>query len=243
MTLKQVIEALLFAANGPLSAKDIRKLLTEAAEVQQDDDTVAMAAVKESEIAKTIEEIGSEIEAERRSYVVEEVAGGFQLATRPEYVAWVRLLYERSRAARLSGPALETLAIIAYRQPVSRAEIEAVRGVSVDAVLATIQERGLVTARGRTDLPGRPLVYETTEFFLEHFGLKSLDELPNAEELRRVPLPKPPASTEGATGEAVLPLSDENRNLETQDRRAGQPDSAAVEPAVEPGSGDRPGEG
>lgn len=242
MTLKQVIEALLFAANGPLSCKDIRKLLTEAAEVQQDDDTVAMASVKEAEIAKVIEQIRSGIEEERRSYVLEEVAGGFQLATRSEYVAWVRLLYERSRVPRLSGPALETLAIIAYRQPVSRAEIEAVRGVSVDAVLTTIQERGLVTARGRADLPGRPLVYETTEFFLEHFGLKSLSELPNAEELRRVPLPKPPASVQG-TAEGVLPLSDENRDFEAPDRRAGQPDSETAEQASESGEGDRPGEG
>ncbi|MCC6352398.1 MAG: SMC-Scp complex subunit ScpB [Verrucomicrobiae bacterium] len=242
MTLKQVIEALLFAANGPLSGKDIRKLLAEAAELQQDDDTVAMASAREAEVTRVIEEIRSEIEAEKRSYVLEELAGGYQLATRPEYVAWVRLLYERSRAPRLSGPALETLAIIAYRQPVSRAEIEAVRGVSVDAVLTTIQERGLVTARGRADLPGRPLVYETTEFFLEHFGLRSLDELPNAEELRRVPLPKPPALQQGSV-DGVLPLSDENRDAEVADRRPGQPDPQAAEQAPEPGSGDRAGEG
>lgn len=243
MTLKQVIEALLFAANGPLSIKDIRRIVTEAAEVQPDDDTMALASVKDAELAKVMEEIRSGIEAERRSYVLEQIGDGFQLATRPEYVAWVRLLYERSRAARLSGPALETLAIIAYRQPVSRAEIEAVRGVSVDAVLATVLERGLVTARGRTDLPGRPLVYETTEFFLEHFGLKSLDELPNAEELRRVPLPKPQMKDAEPAGEAVLPLNDETRDTETQDRHVGQPDIAAVEPTVESGAGDRPGEG
>lgn len=243
MTLKQVIEALLFAANSPLSIKDIRRVLSEAAEVQPDDDTVALSKTKDAEIEKGIEELRSDIEAERRSYVLEQVGDGFQLATRPEYVAWVRLLYERSRAARLSGPALETLAIIAYRQPVSRAEIEAVRGVSVDAVLATILERGLVTARGRTDLPGRPLVYETTDFFLEHFGLKSLDELPNAEELRRIPLPKPPPKAEEPAGEGVLPLNDENRDTETQDRHVGQPDTAAAEPTVESGAGDRPGEG
>lgn len=243
MTLKQVIEALLFAAHGPLSARDIRKLLADAAEVQQDDHTMAIASAKESEIHRLIEELRAEIDGQRRSYMLEEVAGGWQLATRPEYVAWVRLLYERSRAPRLSGPALETLAIIAYRQPVSRAEIEAVRGVSVDAVLTTIQERGLVTARGRADLPGRPLVYETTDFFLEHFGLKSLEELPNAEELKRVPLPRPPGVGPGSAEGGELPLDDETRNIETPDRGTGQPDPEVAEPAAESGAADRAGEG
>jgi segregation and condensation protein B len=103
----------------------------------------------------------------------------------------------------LSGPALETLAIIAYRQPVTRADIEAVRGVAVDGVMQVLLDRGLVKICGRAEMPGRPLLYETTEFFLEHFGLRHVEELPNADELRRVPLPKPeiPAEDPAAAGE------------------------------------------
>jgi segregation and condensation protein B len=243
VTLKQVIEALLFAAQGPLSAKDIRKLLAEAAEIQADDHTLALAQTKEAEVEKVIGAIREEIESERRSYLLEEVAGGFQFATRPEYVGWVRLLYERSRAPRLSGPGMETLAIIAYRQPVSRAEIEAVRGVAVEGVLATLQERGFVSSRGRADLPGRPLVYETTDFFLEHFGLKALSELPNAEELRRVPLPKPAIAGPGAEEGGRLPLEDEGGRTSASDRRTGQPDTGAAEPAAGAGEEDRPSEG
>ena len=93
------------------------------------------------------------------------------------------------KPARLSAPALETLAIIAYRQPITRADVEAVRGVNIDGVLQTLMERGLVKIAGRAEIPGRPLLYETTQFFLDHFGLRSLDELPNVEELRRRDLP------------------------------------------------------
>jgi segregation and condensation protein B len=96
----------------------------------------------------------------------------------------------------LSGPALETLAIIAYRQPVTRADIEAVRGVAVDGVMQVLLDRSLVRIAGRADQPGRPLLYSTTDYFLEHFGLKSTGELPNATELGRMPLPKAPPAEE-----------------------------------------------
>ena len=101
------------------------------------------------------------------------------------------------KPARLSAPALETLAIIAYRQPITRADVEAVRGVNIDGVLQTLMERGLVKIAGRAEIPGRPLLYETTQFFLDHFGLRNLDELPNAEELRRryLPVGQPVADT------------------------------------------------
>ena len=98
-------------------------------------------------------------------------------------------LFPAPKPARLSAPALETLAIIAYRQPITRADVEAVRGVNIDGVLQTLMERGLVKIVGRAEIPGRPLLYETTQFFLDHFGLRNLDELPNAEELRRRYLP------------------------------------------------------
>jgi segregation and condensation protein B len=117
------------------------------------------------------------------------------LATDPAYARWVAQLFPAPKAARLSAPALETLAIIAYRQPITRADVEAVRGVNIDGVLQNLMERGLVRITGRAEVPGRPLLYETTQFFLDHFGLRNLDELPNAEELKRRYLPTAPLPT------------------------------------------------
>jgi segregation and condensation protein B len=124
-----------------------------------------------------------------RAFQLVEKAEGWQLATDPGLAKWVRQLFPAPKPARLSSPALETLAIIAYRQPITRADVEAVRGVNIDGVLQTLMERGLVKIAGRAEIPGRPLLYETTQFFLDHFGLRNLDELPNAEELRRRYLP------------------------------------------------------
>src|SRR5438045_8713866 len=111
-------------------------------------------------------------------------AEGWHLATDPAYAPWARDRHPEPKPARLSAPALETLAIIAYRQPITRADVEAVRGVNIDGVLQTLLEHGLVRIAGRAEVPGRPLLYETTQFFLAHGGLRNLDELPNVEELR-----------------------------------------------------------
>src|SRR6202011_3270798 len=128
---------------------------------------------------------------------------GWQLVTDPNYGQWVRQLFPGPKPARLSAPALETLAIIAYRQPITRADVEAVRGVTIDGVLQTLMERGLVKISGRAEVPGRPLLYETTQFFLEHFGLRDLDELPNAEELRTRYLPTAPRKEAAAQVESA----------------------------------------
>jgi segregation and condensation protein B len=130
--------------------------------------------------------------AHEHAFQLVEKAQGWQLASDPACVRWVRGLFPGPKPARLTGPALETLAIIAYRQPIIRADVEAVRGVNIDTVLQTLLERGLVRISGRADIPGRPLLYETTQFFLDHFGLRSLDELPNVEELRTRHLPVAP---------------------------------------------------
>ena len=122
--------------------------------------------------------------------MVQGVAGGYQLKTRADYAVWTNRLFDAPKAPRLSQPGLETLAVIAYRQPIGRAEIESVRGVAVDGVLATLLERKVVRVAGRSEQPGRPLLYETTPLFLEMFGLKNLDELPNADELRRFQPPE-----------------------------------------------------
>jgi segregation and condensation protein B len=112
--------------------------------------------------------------------------------SQPEYAPWIKALVgHKSRPPRLSQPALETVAIVAYRQPLTRAEIEQVRGVAVDGVMQTLVERGLIVAVGRAEVVGRPITYGTTPLFLEYFGLRSLDELPAADDLRRVPVNKP----------------------------------------------------
>jgi segregation and condensation protein B len=127
------------------------------------------------------------------SLLVQGVAGGYLLKTRPELAFWTNRLFNAPKAPRLSQPALETLAVIAYRQPIGRAEIESVRGVAVDGVVATLLERKVIRIAGRSEQPGRPLLYETTPLFLELFGLKGLEELPNADELRRLQPPPEPS--------------------------------------------------
>lgn len=164
--VKTVIEALLFASEKPLMLEQIRGVL----------DNLAT-----DEIRKTIEELKSDYESYNRGMRIVEVAGGFQMITAPVFASFLRKLYKGRRVEKLSTPALETLAIIAYKQPVTRLEIESIRNVNVDNMINSFVEKGFVRVAGRKKAPGRPRVYATTRQFLEHFGLKSLDELPKIE--------------------------------------------------------------
>jgi segregation and condensation protein B len=191
MNLNRGIEALLFSAHKPLSTKEIVDVLRNAGA----EDEFALndfANVKPAEVAAAIEQLKIEYIQNEHGFQLVEKAEGWQLTTDPKYARWVRGLFPAPKPARLTSPALETLAIIAYRQPITRADVEAVRGVTIDSVLQTLMERGLVKISGRAEIPGRPLLYETTEFFLGHFGLRNLDELPNVEELRTRHLPAAP---------------------------------------------------
>jgi segregation and condensation protein B len=189
MTLIRVIEALLFSAQKPLSIREIATAIRSA----ENDPAAAgpneFARVRETEVAAALEQLKIDYIEQERAFQLTEKAEGWQLATDPQYAQWVRQLFPAPKPARLSAPALETLAIIAYRQPITRADVEAVRGVNIDGVLQTLIERGLVKIAGRAEIPGRPLLYETTQFFLDHFGLRNLEELPNVEELRKQNLP------------------------------------------------------
>ena len=202
MTLSQVIEALVFSAQKPLSARELVAAIKGAGDA---DELMPneFARVKDAEVAAALEQLKIEYVQQQRAFQLFEKADGWQLATDPAYVQWVRELYPEPKPARLSAPALETLAIIAYRQPITRPDVEAVRGVTIDGVLQNLMERGLVKISGRAEIPGRPLLYETTQFFLDHFGLRNLDELPNVQELRTrylpvAPRPTPPAVNEPA---------------------------------------------
>ena len=191
MTLKQVIEALVFASPKPLLTKEIVSALKAAGNADQTDNQLAIdyAKAKDVEVHAVLLELQTEYVQSARAFRLAEAVNGWTLVTDPAAALWVRQLYPEAKPTKLTGPQLETLAIIAYRQPVTRADIEAVRGVAVDGVMQILLDRSLVKIAGRAEVPGRPLLYTTTEYFLQHFGLKTTDELPNADELRRIQLP------------------------------------------------------
>ena len=197
MNLIRIIEALLFSAQKPLS---ISELVTTIKSAEDGDSPNEFSRVRQPEVAAALEQLKIQYIEQERAFQLTEKAEGWQLATDPKYAQWVRQLFPALKPARLSAPALETLAIIAYRQPITRADVEAVRGVNIDGVLQTLMERGLVKIAGRAEIPGRPLLYETTQFFLDHFGLRNLDELPNVEELRRRDLPESSAAAKATVG-------------------------------------------
>jgi segregation and condensation protein B len=196
VTLKAVVEALLFASQKPLSLKEIAATLTSAAEYFEEGPEAALAKVNEAEITESVRTLQNEYSELGRAFHLVEQVSGWVLVSRIEYQVWVRQLFPEMRPTRLSAPALETLAIIAYRQPITKADVEAIRGVTVDGVMQKLLDAGLVKITGRAEIPGRPLLYVTTQHFMEHFGLKNLDELPNASELRDVALPKAVAPAE-----------------------------------------------
>ena len=173
-----VVEALLFASDGPLEAERIREVL----------DLDSTAAAREQ-----VDALRQRLETEERPLQVVEVGGGFRLVTRPELAPWLVKLARSKTRSRLSRPALETLAIIAYRQPASRPEVDAVRGVNSEGVLDNLLERRMIRIAGRKESPGRPFLYETTREFLVAFGLRDLNDLPKVEGELTVPSLDEPA--------------------------------------------------
>ena len=156
MELKNILESLLFSAQKPLSVKELRDVLALAAGAEDADATSkSLAKVKESDLTEALEQLAREHETAARSYRLACVAGSWQFVTQPDYAPWLRALVGiKIRPSRLSQPALETLAIIAYRQPITRAEVEQIRGVNVDGTMQTLTERGLVEAVGRAEVVG-----------------------------------------------------------------------------------------
>ena len=190
MDLPRIVESLLFATDRPLTPKAIAHALHQAVKISPTPETTAFEKTTIEEVEAAIEQLNTQLTADGSSLMVQGISGGYLLKTRPEFAVWTNKLFEQPKSPRLSQPGLETLAVIAYRQPIGRAEIESVRGVAVDGVVATLLERKVIRVAGRSEQPGRPLLYETTPLFLELFGLKSLDELPNADELRRLQPPE-----------------------------------------------------
>jgi segregation and condensation protein B len=232
--LHRIVEAILFASQKPVSFKELAAIFKGAADAAKENPLVAChAKVKHEEISEAIQKLDAEFLETGRAFEVRESAAGWQLVTRADFAPWLRQLFPENRSAKLSAPALETLAIIAYRQPITRADLEAVRGVAVDGVMQTLLDRGLVRIAGRAEVPGRPLLYDTTQHFMEHFGLKDLDELPNAAELRKVSLPTATPPPEEKPPE--LPFGEEvpaPELLETE--KAVEEALEAAEPTDEP---------
>lgn len=188
--LKRVIEALIFAADAPLTPERIRETLE---------------ACTDEEIARTVETLNAEYEAAGHSFMIRQVAGGYQVTTRPEFGNWIKKLYLGRQKGRLSQAGLESLAIIAFKQPISRVDIAQIRGVNSDGVIGTLLERKLITISGRSEAIGRPLLYSTTPEFLEFFGINDLAELPKPREIEEL------IGKEGMSEEVLQALSSDKQ--------------------------------
>lgn len=181
--LKAILESLLFVSPEPLSVTRLVAVLGD---------------VTKAEVERTLRSLGKDLELEGRGVRLAEIAGGYRLVTKQEYATWIKRLDKAKSAAKLSRSALESLAIIAYKQPIVRSEIEEIRGVETSGVVRTLLERKLVRIVGRKEVPGRPIMYGTTKFFLEHFGLNDLSQLPPLREFKEL----------GEAEQALLPMED-----------------------------------
>jgi len=227
MELKKIVEALIFASEKPISAKELEAVLEDC---------------QEADIKKAISELELDYRTTGRALKTREVAGGYQIVTDPELHQFVAKLYKSRRREKLKGASLETLAIVAYKQPVSRADVEIIRGVSSEGVVSNLLDKALIKIIGRKDTPGRPFVYGTTKEFLIHFGLNSLKELPRLEDFaikqdeafRRME----------EEGKLIIPAegeeNEEPQNITGEDQPAGPEDSLALEPTSPENSGNSP---
>jgi len=195
--LKSVVESLLFMSESSLTLERLGAVL---------------GGVDRGDIRSVVEELQQEYEYQGRGLRVVEVAGAYQMRTPKENADWVKNLF-RGKATRMSRPTLETLAIIAYKQPITRAEIEQIRGVNVDGIVSTLLERQLARLVGRKDIAGKPFLYGTTREFLELFNLKDLTELPTLKEMDEITLPEVPEQD-------VLPLEDAGETVKEDEEKS-----------------------
>ncbi len=237
MQLSAIVEALLIASQNPLPSEEIARLVRARVAEAEDvrvreaeegkeipplpDWLLALTTTSSEQVAEAIGELNLAYQESGRAFTIIERPKGWKLYTKLEYGEFVRQLFPGRKPERMSGPAMETLAIIAYRQPITKAAIEAVRGVACDGMIQKLLDRDLIRIGGRAELPGRPLLYETTDLFFEHFGIRSIDDLPNATELRKVKLPEPQ--------DAAAPAGDSEQQLALG--AVGIPAAAAGDPS------------
>ena len=204
--LTSAIEAVLFIAGNPLSMDRLKSLFEE---VTQEQIEARLASLRQA-----YDDRGAGI-------MLAEIAGGYQLATRPEYAAWLRKFRSVKFSAKLSKPALETLAIIAYKQPITRTEAEMIRGVNIGGIIRNLMERRLVKIVGKKDVPGKPLLYGTTPEFLQYFGLKDLSALPTLKEFQEL-----------EAGEEVMEEVVREEDAEAVEAQASEDSATAGEPTA-----------
>jgi segregation and condensation protein B len=168
-TIESVVEAVLFASDEPISAARLAEI----------------AGINAKQLHKIIDDLNEKYKTGNNAFRIEQIAAGLQMLTLPGYSHWLKKLIRAREDSKLSQPALETLAIIAYKQPIIRADIEAIRGVAAGEMIRNLMYKGLVKITGRAEVLGRPMLYGTTKKFLEVFGLNSLKDLPKAEELKK----------------------------------------------------------
>ena len=169
--LKQIVEALIFASDIPITIEQIKGFIEETTPAQ---------------VRKAIEELNVEYKQSNRAFQIIPVAGGVQMVTRKSYAQWVKRLFKKRMKTKLSQAALETLSVVAFKQPVAKSEIAGIRGVNCDGVMKTLLERNLITISGRGEGPGRPLLYQTTKEFLRYFGVNDITDLPKPRELEEL---------------------------------------------------------
>jgi segregation and condensation protein B len=222
--LKQILGALIFGSNRPLTARELHACVVEVA---GDDAAVSVyAEVEKKHVKEALEELSRDLERHHTGFSLEETAGGFRVRSDARCGRWLKHLL-KAKPQRLSRPALETMAIIAYRQPISKAEIESVRGVSVAHIIKALMEMQLVRIVGRSELPGRPFLYGTTHMFLEHFGLKNLKDL---DKMAPMVLSRQELKNSDAKREPVLAEEEDK----TQELGLDIPETPAPAPAPEP---------
>ena len=169
--IKQIVEALIFASDLPITVEQLKSYIDEATTTQ---------------IKKVIDELNLEYKQANRSIHIVSVAGGYQMVTRESYSPWVKMLFYKRSKAKLSQAALETLSVVAFKQPISKTEVAAIRGVNCDAVVRTLLERKLISITGRGEGQGRPLLFKTTKEFLRYFGVNTISDLPKPREIEEI---------------------------------------------------------
>lgn len=215
--LKAIVENILLAADEPVTVEDVTCTLENGTE---------KAAVR-----AVLDELAEEYRT--RNLQIEEVAGGFQLRTRQEYTEWVRKYLKLDKTAKLSQPSLDTLAIIAYKQPLTRQEVEDIRGVDSSGVIKTLLEKKIIGPAGRKKVPGRPIMYRTTRKFLEYFGLRDLSDLPTLEDFKEDVLEGPDETRDVEAGPADVESAGDAETEAAGDATGEAPSTGGEEPAVQ----------
>lgn len=224
--IQGTVEALLFVNERPITLEQIKRTLV---------------TVSPTEIKAAIAALNEGYQERHAGITIEEIAGGYQMLSNPGYVSYIRKFYKTKHKEKLSKPALETLAIIAYKQPVTRADVELIRGVNSDGIVANLLDKELIKLAGRKDVPGRPFLYATTKQFLEYFGLKSLDNLPNLAELEALQKNRDDDLADAQQSEGIpaeeLPLNDLERQKQAAIAKA-EASATQDEPLPSPESGE-----